>query len=206
MSLKKLLIYGDDPFVGHTFSEAFAADFEVSVMTTLPPLNGAAYDVVLLLPNQGLIPIQFFYFLPGAIFLMAKETGQDNGAPPFVTRVHLPCRIHDLKTLLRQAKKEAVLLGELVFLEQHKLLFRKKSDQTLALTEKETQMISYLHKKAGVPVGKEELLHAVWQYHPDITSHTLETHIYRLRKKLGAVSMEEMLRFENTGYVLGDSV
>jgi DNA-binding response OmpR family regulator len=59
--------------------------------------------------------------------------------------------------------------------------------RTVALTEKEVAILLYLAEavsagKAGVP--RDELLHQVWGYHPDATTHTLETHIYRLRQKI----------------------
>jgi hypothetical protein len=58
---------------------------------------------------------------------------------------------------------------------------------TVALTEKEVAILLYLAEaaatgKPGVP--RDELLHRVWGYHPDASTHTLETHIYRLRQKI----------------------
>jgi len=51
------------------------------------------------------------------------------------------------------------------------------------LTEKEVAIILYL-ALAGAPVPRDTLLHEVWGYHPEATTHTLETHIYRLRQKI----------------------
>lgn len=51
------------------------------------------------------------------------------------------------------------------------------------LTEKETDILKFLHA-AGATVTRETLLHEVWGYNPAVTTHTLETHIYRLRKKI----------------------
>ncbi len=53
------------------------------------------------------------------------------------------------------------------------------------LTEKETALLDYLAQSA-VPVGREELLAAVWGHDGRIETHTLETHIYQLRRKLDA--------------------
>ena len=52
------------------------------------------------------------------------------------------------------------------------------------LTEKESGILKYLHRARGVPVTKETLLAEVWFYNPAVATHTLETHIYRLRRKL----------------------
>lgn len=57
------------------------------------------------------------------------------------------------------------------------------NDVKLKLTEKEINTIIYL-SKINKAVGIEELEKNVWQYQPDIETHTVETHIYRLRKKI----------------------
>ena len=53
----------------------------------------------------------------------------------------------------------------------------------LKLTEKEINTIIYL-SKSNVPVSMDELQKKVWSYQSDIETHTVETHIYRLRKKI----------------------
>ncbi len=53
----------------------------------------------------------------------------------------------------------------------------------IRLTEKETSILKFLHEAAGT-VPRETLLHEVWGYSPAVTTHTLETHIYRLRRKI----------------------
>lgn len=62
----------------------------------------------------------------------------------------------------------------------------EKSDgQGIRLTEKETEILTYLamHSR-DVPVKRDDLLAAIWGYAEDIETHTLETHIYRLRQKI----------------------
>ena len=54
----------------------------------------------------------------------------------------------------------------------------------LRLTEKETAILKYLYRAGGKPVPREELLNDVWGYHAAVTTHTLETHVYRLRQKI----------------------
>ena len=58
-----------------------------------------------------------------------------------------------------------------------------KSNTKLKLTEKEINTITYL-SKLNEPVSIEELQEKVWSYQSDIETHTVETHIYRLRKKI----------------------
>jgi DNA-binding response OmpR family regulator len=52
------------------------------------------------------------------------------------------------------------------------------------LTEKETNILKYLYRSGEKPVSRDELLREVWGYNATVTTHTLETHIYRLRQKI----------------------
>ena len=54
----------------------------------------------------------------------------------------------------------------------------------IRLTEKETGILRILHEKRGATVNRAEMLERVWGYKPAIRTHTLQTHIYRLRSKL----------------------
>ncbi len=64
-----------------------------------------------------------------------------------------------------------------------KLLIDEKKKQ-VRLTEKETNILKYLYRAGAKPVAREELLTEVWGYNAGVTTHTLETHIYRLRQKI----------------------
>ena len=71
---------------------------------------------------------------------------------------------------------------------------------TLKLTEKEINTIIYL-SKSKKPVSIEELKEKVWSYQSDIETHTVETHIYRLRKKLLSTFKEnEFIISKKNGY------
>jgi DNA-binding response OmpR family regulator len=59
----------------------------------------------------------------------------------------------------------------------------------IPLTEKETAILLHLHQAGGADVGRDELLETVWGYVADVSTHTVETHIYRLRRKLGEGSV-----------------
>jgi DNA-binding response OmpR family regulator len=69
------------------------------------------------------------------------------------------------------------------------------------LTEKETNILKYLYRM-GETVPRETLLNEVWGYNPAVTTHTLETHIYRLRKKIEDGDAKILLT-EDGGYRLG---
>ena len=81
-----------------------------------------------------------------------------------------------------------IIIGEYnLDLNSRKISFRDKS---LSLTERETNLIIFIKDKKNVTI--KELQKMVWDYSPDLDTHTVETHIYRLRKK-----MKETFRDEN---------
>ena len=63
-------------------------------------------------------------------------------------------------------------------------LINKKKLRSIKLTEKETSILNYLLRSEGGFASRAELLEVIWGYKSGITTHTLETHIYRLREKL----------------------
>ncbi len=80
-----------------------------------------------------------------------------------------------------------------------------KTNQAQRLTEKEVQLLLCLSSSLGCDVPKSKLLSEVWGYHPDTETHTLETHIYRLRQKLENDPNEpEVLLNGPEGYFIKD--
>lgn len=92
-----------------------------------------------------------------------------------------------------------VAIGPYLFRPGAKLL--TAGARKVRLTEKETDILKFLHA-AGATVARETLLHEVWGYNPAVTTHTLETHIYRLRKKIEDGDAKILLT-EDGGYRLG---
>jgi DNA-binding response OmpR family regulator len=71
------------------------------------------------------------------------------------------------------------------------------------LTEKETAILRFLYRSGLSPVSRETLLQEVWGYNSGVTTHTLETHIYRLRQKIEKdAANPEILVTEAGGYKL----
>lgn len=76
-------------------------------------------------------------------------------------------------------------------------------DKKIRLTEKETSILKYLFRAGGKPVSREVLLDEVWGYNSGVTTHTLETHVYRLRQKIEPEpSNATILLTESGGYRL----
>ena len=86
---------------------------------------------------------------------------------------------------LPQLRKEALIFGAWRFEPQNRQITRQDNGEVIRLTEKETAVLDYL-AQSDVPVAREELLAAVWGHDGRIDTHTLETHIYQLRRKLDA--------------------
>jgi DNA-binding response OmpR family regulator len=69
----------------------------------------------------------------------------------------------------------------------------------IRLTEKETNILKYLYRAGAQAVSREELLTEVWGYNAGVTTHTLETHIYRLRQKIEPDPTSARLLVTETG-------
>jgi DNA-binding response OmpR family regulator len=113
--------------------------------------------------------------------------GLDAGANAYVTK---PFRFSVLLAHVRaqlrshEQSEDAVFhIGPYEFRPAAKLLIDEKA-RKIRLTEKETSILKYLYRAGEKPVSREELLTEVWGYNAGVTTHTLETHVYRLRQKV----------------------
>jgi DNA-binding response OmpR family regulator len=95
---------------------------------------------------------------------------------------HLLARLRFYIEVAPKLRSAPMAIGPYQFSAQQRSLVN--GDSTIRLTEKETGLLEYL-AQSGNPVGREELLASVWGYDARIDTHTLETHIYQLRRKIG---------------------
>ena len=94
------------------------------------------------------------------------------------------------------------MIGPYTFKPAAKLLIDGKGAK-IRLTEKETNILKYLYRAGERPVTRDVLLSEVWGYNSGVTTHTLETHIYRLRQKIERdPSNARLLVTEDGGYRL----
>ncbi len=129
-----------------------------------------------------------------------KSGANDHIAKPFRFAV-LAARIHAHLRSHEQSEEAVYRIGPYTFRPSAKLLLDPKGKK-IRLTEKETNILKHLHR-AGATVARETLLHEVWGYNPAVTTHTLETHIYRLRQKIEAnPGAAQILITEGGGYRL----
>jgi DNA-binding response OmpR family regulator len=113
--------------------------------------------------------------------------GLEMGANDYVAKpFRFAVLLARIRALLRQhanSDDATISIGSYVFHPATKLLVNERGSK-VRLTEKETAILRYLYRAGAKPVGRDELLQQVWGYNAGVTTHTLETHIYRLRQKI----------------------
>ncbi|MEI8143818.1 MAG: response regulator transcription factor [Alphaproteobacteria bacterium] len=132
--------------------------------------------------------------------------GLDSGANDYVTKpFRFAVLLARMRAQLRQheASEDAVFpIGPYSFRPSAKLLLGEKNSK-VRLTDKETSILRYLYRQGPRAVSRDVLLAEVWGYNSGVTTHTLETHIYRLRQKIEKdPSNSVLLVTEGGGYKL----
>ncbi|MDD7969500.1 response regulator transcription factor [Roseinatronobacter alkalisoli] len=132
--------------------------------------------------------------------------GLDSGANDYITKpFKLPVLLARLRAQLRQheqSENAVFQLGPYLFKPAQKMLI-DENERKIRLTEKETNILKFLYRAPEGVVPRDVLLHEVWGYNAGVTTHTLETHIYRLRQKIEPdPSNASLLVTESGGYRL----
>jgi DNA-binding response OmpR family regulator len=132
--------------------------------------------------------------------------GLDSGANDYVTKPYkfavLLARIRAQLRSAEQSEAAVYRLGAYEFRPAAKMLLDPQQKK-IRLTEKETNILKYLYRAGEKPVSREELLAEVWGYNAGVTTHTLETHVYRLRQKIESdPANAKLLLTEAGGYRL----
>jgi DNA-binding response OmpR family regulator len=223
---KKILLVDDDDNLRRTLAEQLTLDgaFEAAEAATaaegLAKAKAAAYDAILLdvgLPDgdgRDLCREMRKANIHAPIIMLTAVEGEadtirglDSGANDYVTK---PFRLGELvarlKAHLRQHEhsEDAVLnIGPYVFKPAVKMLVEEAAKKKIRLTEKEAAILKYLYRAGQKSVSRETLLGEVWGYNAGVTTHTLETHVYRLRQKIEKdPSKAQILVTDQGGYRL----
>ena len=208
-SLRPILLVEDDAALRATLAEqiALGGEFRVTEAASAAEAeaaldaDGARFDAVVLdvgLPDGDgrelcarlrrggkRMPV---IMLTGADGEQDVVRGLDAGANDYIAK---PFRLGELLARVRAQlrvfdnSEDAVFtVGPYVFRRSAKLLLEPARNRKVRLTDKESNILKFLYRAAGKPVPRQVLLNEVWGYSSGVTTHTLETHIYRLRQKI----------------------
>src|SRR5258707_1463667 len=203
---RRILIVDDDAELGEALVEQLSIheEFEAISVDTgakgVQAAKGGQIDLVIMdvgLPDidgrEAVRMLRKNGFKPPIIMLTGHNTdsdtilGLESGANDYVPKpFRFAVLLARIRAQLRQhdASEDAVFaIGPYTFRPSSKLLVNSKGNK-VRLTEKETAILRYLYRAGQRPVSRETLLQEVWGYNSGVTTHTLETHIYRLRQKV----------------------
>src|SRR5471032_1604885 len=222
---RKILIVDDDTDLRDTLVEQLSLhdEFEASAVDTgakgATAAKANAPDLVLMdvgLPDtdgrEVVRSLRKGGFKAPIIMLTGHDTdsdtilGLESGANDYVTKpFKFAVLLARIRAHLRQheASEDAVFqIGPYTFRPSAKMLVGERGSK-LKLTEKETAILRFLYRASHEVVGRDTLLAEVWGYNAQVTTHTLETHIYRLRQKIEPnPAMAAILVTEGGGYKL----
>jgi DNA-binding response OmpR family regulator len=222
---KKLLIVDDDDTLRETLKEQFSLhdEFAVSDAATatagVKALKADHFDLAILdvnLPDMDgreACKIMRRNGYKGPVVMLTAQgsdsdtiLGLDSGANDYVVKPFrfavLLARIRSHLRQHEQSEDAVFQVGPYQFKPASKVLIRD-DNKKIRLTEKETSIIKFLYRAGEQPIGREILLQDVWGYNAGVSTHTLETHIYRLRQKIERdPAHAEILVTEGGGYKL----
>ena len=222
---KKILLIDDDVDLREALSELLIMtdDFDVfeggDGAEALEKIKQQAYDMVVLdvgLPDIDGRELCRLIRKQGVkcpiLMLTGPDTDSDTilglnaGANDYITKpFKFPVLLARIRAQFRQHEQseDAIFtLGPYTFKPAVKMLLTG-DDKKIRLTEKETNILKFLYRATEGVVPRDTLLHEVWGYNAGVTTHTLETHIYRLRQKIEPdPSHASLLVTESGGYRL----
>ena len=222
---KKIIIVDDDDLLRDSLKEQFSLhdEFTVSEAATaaagIKAVKAEQADLVILdvnLPDMDgreACKVMRRGGYKGPVIMLTGQAsesdtilGLDSGANDYVTKpFRFAVLLARIRAHLRQHEhsEDAVFkVGPYSFKPSAKMLVRD-DNRKIRLTEKETAIIKFLLRSGEQIVSRDVLLQDVWGYNAGVTTHTLETHVYRLRQKIERdPSHAEILVTEGGGYKL----
>ncbi len=222
---RKILVIDDDEDLRESLTDQIALHEEFETASAGTAAEGMAkakadsIDLILLdvgLPDmdgrEACKLLRKNGFKGPVIMLTAQDSDSDTilglefGANDYVTKPFkfavLLARIRAQLRQHEQSEDAVFAIGPYSFKPAAKMLIDERGGK-VRLTEKETSILKFLYRAGEKVVSRDVLLHEVWGYNAGVTTHTLETHIYRLRQKIEKdPSNAEILVTETGGYKL----
>ncbi len=183
-----LLISDDEPFAADLAGQIshYASDYIV-----LPPDSQTAPDIVIIDENmQKLAEFKDARLRVPVFFLtsVSEESIADIPADHIIAKpIDLAAFLDELHSCINLFENSAngyISFNRYIVRPIKKDILNQRNREITKLTEKEVAILKHLYKNRQRIVSKNELLQEVWGYAPDVTTHTIETHIYRLRQKV----------------------
>ena len=223
-SAKRVLLVDDDQMLRSSLAEQLATEGEFepveagSCAEAREAVKGGLFEFMILdvgLPDGDGRKLAREFREQGVtcpiVMLTAADTDADtieglqSGANDYIAKPFrfavLMARLHAHLRSHGQSEDAVYRIGPYTFRPSAKLLVDPKGKR-VRLTEKETNILKFLYR-SGDTVPRDTLLHEVWGYNPAVTTHTLETHIYRLRQKIEiSPGQAQLLITESGGYRL----
>ncbi|MDB5373892.1 MAG: DNA-binding response regulator [Belnapia sp.] len=225
---RPILLVEDDVMLRATVVEHLAADGafatreagSVAEAEMLLSVEHARFDAILLdvgLPDADgrdfcarlrrggcRIPI---IMLTGSYTEADVVRGLDAGANDYVAKPFRPsellARVRAQLRVFDNSEDAVFTIGPYQFRPSARLLVEPKRPRKLRLTDKETSILKFMYRAGGRPVSRKVLLNEVWGYSSAVSTHTLETHVYRLRQKIEVdPSNPRLLVMHHGGYSL----
>src|SRR5690242_9223539 len=167
----------------HLDDEAVRTDL-ILLDLGLPDGNGLAFCAQL--RRQGHhMPI---IILTGAAGEADIVRGLETGANDYLCKpfrmAELSARIRAQLRIFDVSEDATFIIGPYIFRPAARTLVRQADGRKIRLTGKETALLRYLLRADGMTAERQVLLNAVWGYSSSVSTHTLETHVYRLRQKI----------------------
>lgn len=181
-ALPRLLVVASDPSLAEAIAAHLDPPMAVNRVADLAAAASGACDLILIdQAAAGEAPCRFLRCagVVGPLALLASPGTVDPDADLLLTK---PLRLAGLGGRLVDLLARPVLGGWR--LDPERRVLSAGAEQVVRLTDKEAGILSRLGRAAGQVVSREELLADVWGYSSAIDTHTLETHVYRLRRKL----------------------
>ena len=161
------------------------ARFDALILDVSLP-DGDGRDLCAALRRQGMrMPI---IMLTGSDEEADVVRGLDAGANDYIAKpfrlAELLARVRAQMRIFENSEDAVFTIGPYTFRPSAKLLQEPAQNRRIRLTEKEAAILKFLYRAGTRPVARQVLLNEVWGYNAAVTTHTLETHIYRLRQKI----------------------
>ena len=186
------------------FAEDLAGQISQFLKDSVVLINEPQNNEDIILVDEKVEVTQEIKDVPIVLFLSEEKT--INNADLIIKK---PFKLQSLLAALKNntllpkvRRKECLTFKEYSLYPVKKEIISSETGIITKLTEKEVDIIKYLYQIAPVIASKEDLLKNVWEYSTDATTHTVETHIYRVRQKVEKNGKNQLIITENNGYRL----